>query len=93
MELRLWRPRKIFYVTIGDLGDQITPEVKDILDSNLYLEWPEDLDNEAECERFFDKLAQRIRGEQSCGTCCQRYSSSYRELLPLDDGIEMVTLD
>ena len=50
------------YVKFGDLGNGITPEVKQVLDSEIYIEWPEGVRNEKWVDHFFERLVGGIRG-------------------------------
>ena len=56
--------KTVFYVKYGDLGDKVTPEVKQVLDSDIYIEWPEGVRNQKCVDHFFDRLVGGIRGEQ-----------------------------
>ena len=65
------KPRKnCLYIKYGDLGKKVTPEVKQVLDSDIYIEWPEGVRNEKWVDNFFVRLVGGIRGEQLfCGSC------------------------
>ena len=76
--------KTVFYVKFGDIGKDITPEVKQVLDSEIYIEWPEGVRNEKWVDRFFERLVGGIRGEQICGAC-QCFKPSSRRMIAMDD--------
>ena len=56
----------MFYVKYGDIDDRVTPEVKQVLDSEIYIEWPEGVCSQKLVDHFFERLVGAIRGEQLC---------------------------
>ena len=77
--------KTVFYVKFGDLGDDITPEVKQVLDSEIYIEWPEGVRNEKWVDHFFERLVGGIRGEQICFGChCFKPSSRRMMYVPTE---------
>ena len=77
------------------LGDDITPEVKQVLDGEIYLEWPEGVRNQKWVDHFFDRLVGGIRGEQICGGCQCFKPTSWRYArteLPYDDQVSMTSI-
>ena len=71
-DLARTQAKTVFYVKLGDLGDDVTPEVKQVLDSEIYIEWPDDVCSAQWVDRFFERLVGAIRDEQVCGDCCGR---------------------
>ena len=57
-DLARYKGKTVFYVKYGDLGDNITPEVKQVLDSGIYIEWPECLRNQ---KWFFNRFVGGIK--------------------------------
>ena len=55
--------KQVFYVIYGNVGDAITPEVKQVLDSEIYIKWPEGVRNQQWVDQFFERLVGGIRGE------------------------------
>ena len=94
-ELARTKGKKVFYIKLGDLGEKVTPEVKQVLDSEIYIEWPEGVRNQKWVDHFFDRLVGGIRGEQICGGCqCFKPSSwQYaRRDMPFDDQVSMTSI-
>ena len=59
--------KTVFYVIYHDLGKILKPDVKQVLDSEIYIEWPEGVRNKKWIDNFFERLVGGIRGEQICG--------------------------
>ena len=68
-DLAIFHGKSVFYIKYGDIGNEVTPEVKQVLDSDIYIEWPEGVRNQKWVDYFFDRLVGRIRGEQMCARC------------------------
>ena len=49
------------YVKFGDIGSKITPEVKQVFDSQIYVEWPKTVSAQKTVDHFFDRLVSGIR--------------------------------
>ena len=63
-------PRQtVFYVIYHDLGNILKPDVKQVLDSEIYIEWPEGVRSQKWVDQFFERLVGTIRGEQIFGGC------------------------
>ena len=83
-ELARCQGKTVFYLKFGDLGKLLTPEVKQVLDSEIYIEWPEDVRNEKLVDKFFERLVGGIRGEQICGGR-QCFKPTARRGIPADE--------
>ena len=63
-DLVRYQCKTVFYVKLCDLGDDITPGVKQVPDNEIYIEWPEGVRNEKWVDHFFERLVGGIRGKQ-----------------------------
>ena len=71
--------KQVFYVIYGNVGDAITPEDKQVLDSEIYIKWPEGVRNQQWVDQFFERLVGGIRGKEICGGC-QCFTPSSRHM-------------
>ena len=61
--------KRIFYVKIGDLGNNIPSHIRQVLDSKIHINWPANVDSAGKRRKFSDKLVGSIRNEQLCVPC------------------------
>ena len=73
-DLELRNSKRILYIKYGYLGTSIPADIRQVLDSNIYIDWPDNVDDADKRRVFFEKLIGAIRGEQLCGSgvCCVR---------------------
>lgn len=85
--LSLMHGKKVFYIKLGDLGNDIKLDVKQVLDRRIYLEWPEGVRDTRKIDHFYERLVAGIRGQDLCASCscCQPRVSNNRFVL--DDNV------
>ena len=66
-DLSLTEDRRVMYVILDGYKNNITPEVRQVLELGNYIEWPTGNCYERRIDRFFKQLVAAIRGKPLCG--------------------------
>ena len=88
-DMELKENRKIFYVKLGDLRNDVPAYIQQVLDSKIFMNWPVNVEDTVKRRKFIDKLIESIRKEQLLAPCLCCMSTSdvtfndYTEMQPL----------
>ena len=88
-DLELKENRKIFYVKLGDLGNDLPAYIQQVLDSKIFMNWPVNVKDTEKRKKFIDKLIESIRKSQLLAPCLC-FVSTIEETF--SDSIEMQPL-